>query len=147
MPECSLLTLGGGCVGLAFVSVWTVVTASCLLCICLTAEASFVPLHCCPEPIIALGSDSPSPWTHFIDVLFDLKINVDDKILTLWLPSRGSAGCAVQGPWLLPLLSLAESSVPFLVAKRQQDLQLLLNGLNDFLFCTKVSDLTIKSVN
>lgn len=38
-----------------------------------------------------------------------------------------------------PLLSLAESSVPLLVAKRQQDLQLLLSGLNDFLFCTKVS--------
>lgn len=94
----------GGRVGLAFVSMWTVVTASCPLCICLTAEASLVPLHCCPEPIIALGSHSPSPWTHFIDVLFDLEINVDDKLLTLWLPSRGSAGCAVEGPWLLPLL-------------------------------------------
>lgn len=127
----------GGRVGLAFVSMWTVVTASCPLCICLTAEASLVPLHCCPEPIIALGSHSPSPWTHFIDVLFDLEINVDDKLLTLWLPSRGSAGCAVEGPWLLPLLFSRWPNL--LVAKRQQDLQLLLSGLNDFLFCTKVS--------
>lgn len=83
---------------------------------------------------IALGSMASPPAPHFIGVLFDLQIHVDDKLLSLWLPGRGSVGCAVPGPRLPPCLlsRLAASSAPLLVARRQLDAQLLLNELNNF---------------
>ena len=84
---------------------------------------------CCPvPPLLWAGQPLPSD-PHLVDVLFDLPINVDDKLLSLWLPGRRSAWCAVPGPRLPPCLllsPLAASSVLLPVARREQDMRLLL---------------------
>lgn len=55
------------------------------LCLCPAARA-----HYCS------GLSAPH-LTHFLDIAFDLEINVDDQLLSLWLLGRGPAECAVQG--------------------------------------------------
>lgn len=77
--------------------VWTAVAASCLLCVRLAAEALLCASLVLPgDP---LGSGPPGLLTsnpHFLDVLFDLRINVDEKLLSLWL-SEGVLGVLSRG--------------------------------------------------
>lgn len=84
--ECALLALCGGPVA-ACVHVWALVAPPACSC----------PPWCpAPAPLWAgwpLPSDPP-----LVDVLFDLPINVDGKLLSLWLPGRkGLLGVPSRG--------------------------------------------------
>lgn len=50
----------------------------------------------------------PSSLAHFLDI-FDLEISVEDKLLGLWLPGAGPAGCAVRGVGRCPASRLGAS--------------------------------------
>lgn len=66
-----------------------------LVCVCAPGDA-FCLLLCPP----CSGQDSPSPVDPIllVDVLFDLSINVDDKLLSLWLPGRKGLLGVPSGP-------------------------------------------------
>lgn len=90
--ECNLLALCGGPVGLASVREHVDSGDPLMPAVCLCAAAHH-----------RSGQPSPSPLARCVAVLSDLEMSVDDTLLlSLWLPSRGSAA---QEPGLLPCLS------------------------------------------